>query len=108
MVVVDLRVPCWKFGTTGIALAFGAANAMTHKTPQVIQIPVHIYLMVSSEVSCPIAKVFPEPAVIVMVPSEPMVPAKLPAVPAAVETMLPKFATSPVVIADVGTASAWV
>ena len=64
--------------------------------------------MVSSVVSCPIANVFPEPAVIVMVPSEAMVPANDPAVPAAVETMLPKFATSPVVTADVGTASACV
>ena len=61
--------------------------------------------MVSSEVSCPIAKVLAPPAVMVMVPSEAMVPASDPAVPAAVETMLPKFAASPVVTADVGTAS---
>ena len=89
-------------------LAFGAPNAMTHKTPQVIQIPVHIYLMVSSEVSCPIAKVLAPPAVIVIAPSEAIVPAKLPAVPEAVETMLPKFATAPVVTAAAGTASACV
>ena len=64
--------------------------------------------MVSSEVSCPIAKVLAPPAVIVIVPSEAMVPAKSPAVPEAVETMLPKLAQSPVVTADVGTASACV
>ena len=61
--------------------------------------------MVSSEVSCPIAKVLAPPAVMVIAPSEAMVPAKLPAVPAAVEVMLPKFAAAPVVTADVGTAS---
>ena len=61
--------------------------------------------MVSSEVSCPIAKVLAPPAVMVMVPSEAMVPARSPAVPEAVETMLPKLGTVPVVTADVGTAS---
>ena len=64
--------------------------------------------MVSSEVSCPIAKVLAPPAVMVMVPSEAMVPAKSPAVPEEVETMLPKFGTVPVVTAEVGTASACV
>ena len=59
----------------------------------------------SSEVSCPIAKVLAPPAVMVMVPSEAMVPARSPAVPAEVETMLPKFAALPVVTADVGPAS---
>ena len=89
-------------------LASGAASAMTHRTPQEIQMPVHIYLIVSSEVSCPIAKVFAPPAVIVIAPSEWMVPARSPAVPEAVETTLPKFGTVPVVTADVGTASACV
>ena len=40
--VVERRVPCWKFGTTGMALASGAARAMAQRAPYAIQIPVHI------------------------------------------------------------------
>ena len=43
-----------------------------------------------------------------MVPSEAMVPAKSPAVPAAVDVILEKLGTAPTDTADVGTASACV
>ena len=46
-------------------------------------------------VSCPIASVFAPPAVIVIAPSEAMVPAKVPAVPEAVEVTLLKFGAAP-------------
>ena len=64
--------------------------------------------MVNSLVSCPIARVFAPPAVIVIVPSEAMVPARSPAVPEAVEVTLPKFGTAPTDGAYVVTASACV
>ena len=49
---------------------------------------------------------FAPPGVMVMPPSVPIVAARSPAVPDAVEIMLPKFGTAPVVGADVGNASA--
>ena len=58
--------------------------------------------------SCPIASVFAPPAVIVMVPSEAIVPARSPAVPADVDVIVEKLGTAPTDTAEVGTASAWV
>ncbi len=58
--------------------------------------------------SCPIASVFAPPAVIVIVPSEAMVPARSPAVPADVDVIVEKLGTAPTDTAEVGTASPWV
>ena len=54
----------------------------------------------------PIAEVPAPPAVIVNTPWLVIVPARLPAVPAAVEVTLEKFPTAPTDGAEVGTASA--
>ncbi len=53
-------------------------------------------------------RVFAPPAVTVRAPVVETEPARLPAVPEAVDCRLEKFGTVPVVIADVGTASACV
>ena len=44
--------------------------------------------MVTSVTNCPVAEVPAPPAVIAIAPAELMVPAKLPALPGAVETIL--------------------
>ena len=49
------------------------------------------YLMRSSLENCPIADVPAPPAVNAIVPEESIVPARLPAVPAALLVMMPKF-----------------
>ena len=64
--------------------------------------------MLNSVTNCPMPRVFAPPAVTVMAPELEIVPASVPAVPEAVDCKLPKFGTSPVVVAEVGMASPWV
>ena len=67
-----------------------------------------IYRTVISLTYWPVALVPAPPAVTLTEPAEVMVPARFPAVPAEVEVMSEKLATSPVVTAEVGIASPWV
>ena len=64
-----------------------------------------IYRTVISETYCPVALVPAPPAVTDTAPADVIVPARVPAVPAEVEVMSEKLATSPVVTALVGMAS---
>ena len=75
--------PCWKFGTTGTALATPVlpnANANI-----VISLFIAYYCIDNSVTNCPVAEVPAPPAVTVRAPCEVTVPANDPAVPAAVD-----------------------
>ena len=80
--VVEVIEPWVKFGTTGTALA-GDARKNNSKKGTLLTMT---YCIVSSVTCCPVATVPAPPAVIVITPADVIVPAKSPAVPAAVET----------------------
>ena len=85
--VWEVIEPCVKFGTTGTAREiFGtnANNKPTLRAPMIFFI-VHYYLIVISETYCPVAEVPAPPAVRVTAPADVIVPARVPAEPAAVE-----------------------
>ena len=80
--IVEVIEPCVKLGTTGTALA-GDARQSNSKKGILLTIT---YCIVSVVTCCPVATVPAPPAVIAMAPADVIVPAKSPAVPAAVET----------------------
>ena len=75
--------PCWKFGTTGTALATPVLP--NPNTNIVISLFMTYYWIVSSVTNCPVATVPAPPAVTVKAPCEVTVPARFPTVPAAVD-----------------------
>ena len=89
--VWEVIEPCVKFGTTGTAREiFGTntQNKATLRAPMTfffISISVHYYLTVISETNCPVAVVPAPPAVRPIAPAVVIVPARVPAEPAAVE-----------------------
>ena len=119
--VFEVIEPCVKLGTTGTDIAVGTfARADTTTTiASFIFVVVHFKILlccqvikeviyhciVSSFTNCPVATVPAPPAVSVITPAGVIVPAKSPAVPAAVETWSEKLLTWPTVGADCDTAS---
>ena len=81
--VVEVIEPWVKLGTTGTALA---GNARQRNSKKGVLLTITPYCIVSSVTCCPVATVPAPPAVIVITPADVIVPAKSPAVPAAVET----------------------
>ena len=110
VVSVLLVIEPWvKLGTTGTAVAVLAFAGQTHS--QLGQgtfssvIIAQTYWTVNSLTNWPVATVPAPPAVIVITPAVVIVPAKSPAVPAAVDTWSEKLLTAPTVGADCDTAS---
>ena len=119
--VFEVIEPCVKLGTTGTDIAVGTfARADTTTTiASFIFVVVHFKILlccqvikeviyhctVSSFANCPVATEPAPPAVIVITPAVVIVPAKSPAVPAAVDTWSEKLLTWPTVGADCDTAS---
>ena len=90
-------LPCWKFGTTGTALA-ADPRRLSHITGiNLLIIIYHLYRIVISETNCPVADVPAPPAVSAIAPEVAIVPAKLPTVPPALDVWFEYAATDPVV-----------
>ena len=88
--VWEVIEPCVKFGTTGTASEVFGTNTQNKVTPRAPMIllfitRLHYYLIVNSETNCPVAEVPAPPAVRVIAPADVIVPARVPAVPEAVE-----------------------
>jgi len=92
-VVVELVMDPWlKFGTTGTAWAVAPVSRITTALVAILQVvfPKIVitritHLIVNSVTNCPVADVPAPPAVNAMVPEVSIVPARVPAVPAALE-----------------------
>ena len=85
--VFEVILPCVKFGTTGTAiavLALARTDAPTIRTS--IRFITQSLFTVNSFTNWPTATVPAPPPVTVIAPAVVIVPARLPAVPAAVET----------------------
>ena len=119
--VFEVIEPCVKLGTTGTDIAvwtFARADTTT-TIASFIFVVVHFKILlccqvikeviyhciVSSFTNCQVATVPAPPAVIVITPAVVIVPAKSPAVPAAVDTWSEKLLTAPTDGADCDTAS---
>ena len=83
--VFEVIDPWVKFGTTGTAYADGMILKRSSSILYLFMIS-QIYWTVNSLTNWPVATVPAPPAVIVITPAVVIVPAKSPAVPAAVET----------------------
>ena len=81
--VWEVIEPCVKFGTTGTAIA-GDPNKNARRNNLFMTI-YSGYLIVISVTNCPVAEVPAPPAVRVIAPADVIVPARDPALPAAVE-----------------------
>lgn len=107
-VVID---PCVKFGTTGTALDCPeditiSATAAKRGATTITLTPFWIWKTITktlhhsntdtSDTNCPIADVPAPPAVMLTAPVVSIVPARVPAEPAAVDVRSPKGATAPV------------
>lgn len=104
--VVLVMLPWVKFGTTGTARAVCAVARTDATATRTRFIMFMTHRTVSSVTNCPVACVPAPPAVKVIAPAEVIVPARVPAVPAALLVIEPKLPTSPTETAEVGTASA--
>ena len=83
--VFEVIEPCVKFGTTGTAYADGMILKRSSSILYLFMIPQNQFT-VNSFTNCPVATVPAPPPVTVIAPAVVIVPARLPAVPAAVET----------------------
>ena len=83
--VFEVIEPCVKFGTTGTAYADGMILKRSSSILYLFMISQNQF-MVNSLTNCPVATVPAPPPVTVIAPEVVIVPASVPAVPAAVET----------------------
>ena len=83
--VFEVIEPCVKFGTTGTAYADGMILKRSSSILYLFMISQNQFT-VNSLTNCPTATVPAPPPVTVIAPAVVIVPARLPAVPAAVET----------------------